>query len=147
MAGIATLTERMERDAAELWGGRHCRTDDRRGYRRDRTAGNGWPPTFRSLICWQFRSMAYTPTPQKSAPAIFTKPVSSDALGIPAMALMTTHVVSAAELMARVLGYSSYEFAVIPHPISSATDDALRGMAATASAQVCYCSPDGAVRS
>ena len=51
------------------------------------------------------------------------------------MAVMTTRFVSAAELMARVLGFPGYEFAVIPHPISSASDDTLRDMAATASAQ------------
>ena len=42
------------------------------------------------------------------------------------MAVMTTRFVSAAELMARVLGFPGYAFAVIPHPISSATDDGLR---------------------
>ena len=51
------------------------------------------------------------------------------------MAVMTTRFVSAAELMARVLGYPGYAFAVIPHPISSATDDALRAMAAAAATQ------------
>ena len=51
------------------------------------------------------------------------------------MAVMTTRFVSAAELMARVLGYPGYAFAVIPHPISSASDEALRDMAAAASAQ------------
>ena len=51
------------------------------------------------------------------------------------MAVMTTRFVSAAELMARVLGFSGYAFAVIPHPLSSATDDALRDMAAAAAAQ------------
>jgi hypothetical protein len=51
------------------------------------------------------------------------------------MAVMTTRFVSAAELMARVLGFSGYAFAVIPHPISSANDEALREMAAAASAQ------------
>jgi hypothetical protein len=51
------------------------------------------------------------------------------------MAVMTTRFVSAAELMARVLGFSGYAFAVIPHPISSASDEALRDMAAAASAQ------------
>jgi hypothetical protein len=45
------------------------------------------------------------------------------------MAVMTERFVSAAELMARVLGMPGYPFAVIPHPVSSATDDALRGMA------------------
>jgi hypothetical protein len=43
---------------------------------------------------------------------------------------MTTRFVSAAELMARVLGFPAYRFAVIAHPISSASDDALRDMAA-----------------
>ena len=38
------------------------------------------------------------------------------------MAVMTTRFVSAAELMARVLGFPGYEFAVIAHPISSAGD-------------------------
>jgi hypothetical protein len=51
------------------------------------------------------------------------------------MAVMTTRFVSAAALMARVLGFPGYAFAVIPHPISSATDDDLRGMAAAAAAQ------------
>ena len=51
------------------------------------------------------------------------------------MAVMTTRFVSAAELMARVLGFPGYEFAVITHPISSAGDDALRDMAAAAAAQ------------
>jgi hypothetical protein len=48
------------------------------------------------------------------------------------MAVMTTRFVSAAELMARVLGFPGYAFAVIQHPISSATDDGLRAMAETA---------------
>jgi hypothetical protein len=52
------------------------------------------------------------------------------------MAVMTTRFVSAAELMARVLGFPGYAFAVIPHPISSASDDGLRDMAAAATAQV-----------
>jgi putative transposase len=38
-AGIATLAEMMERDAAELCGGRHSGPGDRRGYRWGRTAG------------------------------------------------------------------------------------------------------------
>ena len=44
---------------------------------------------------------------------------------------MTTRFVSAAELMARVLGMPGYAFAVIPHPVSSASDDDLRAMAAS----------------
>jgi len=38
---------------------------------------------------------------------------------------MTTRFVSAAELMRRVLGMPKYEFAVIGHPISSASDEQL----------------------
>jgi hypothetical protein len=38
---------------------------------------------------------------------------------------MTTRFVSAAELMCRVLGMSNYKFAVIDHPISSASDERL----------------------
>ena len=41
---------------------------------------------------------------------------------MPAIGVMTTRFVSAAELMCRVLGMPSYEFAVIGHPISSASD-------------------------
>ena len=51
------------------------------------------------------------------------------------MAVMTTRFVSAAELMARVLGFPGYQFAVIAHPISSAGDTVLLGMAAAAAAQ------------
>lgn len=38
---------------------------------------------------------------------------------------MTARFVSAAELMARVLGMPGYKFAVIGHPISSASDEQL----------------------
>jgi hypothetical protein len=38
---------------------------------------------------------------------------------------MTTRFVSAAELMRRVLGMPNYGFAVIGHPISSASDEQL----------------------
>ena len=51
------------------------------------------------------------------------------------MAVMTTRFVSAAELMARVLGFPGYQFATIAHPISSARDAALRAMAASAAGQ------------
>lgn len=46
------------------------------------------------------------------------------------MAVMTDRFTSAADLMARVLGSPGYSFAVIPHPISSASNDGLREMAA-----------------
>lgn len=49
---------------------------------------------------------------------------------------MTTRFVSAAELMARVLGFPDYHFAVIPHPISSAGGDGLRHAAEVAAEQV-----------
>jgi hypothetical protein len=48
---------------------------------------------------------------------------------------MTTRFVSAAALMSRVLGFPDYGFAVIDHPISSATDDGLRAMAVAAADQ------------
>ena len=42
---------------------------------------------------------------------------------------MTERFVSAAEMMSRVLGMPDYRFAVIGHPVSSATDDELAAMA------------------
>jgi hypothetical protein len=42
---------------------------------------------------------------------------------------MTSRFVSAAELMARVLGMPGYRFAVIDHPISSASDEQLAAYA------------------
>ncbi len=42
---------------------------------------------------------------------------------------MTTRFESAARLMARVLGLPGYGFAVIDHPVSSASDEGLRAMA------------------
>jgi hypothetical protein len=42
---------------------------------------------------------------------------------------MTQRFASAAELMSRVLGMPDYRFAMIGHPISSATDDDLEAMA------------------
>jgi hypothetical protein len=44
---------------------------------------------------------------------------------VPAIGVMTARFVSAAELMCRVLGMPKYEFAVIGHPISSASDEKL----------------------
>jgi predicted peroxiredoxin len=42
---------------------------------------------------------------------------------------MTERFVSAAEMMSRVLGMPGYAFAVIDHPVSSATDEQLRDRA------------------
>lgn len=55
--------------------------------------------------------------------------MTAERLGVPAAAVMTERFVSAAELMARVLGMPGYPFVVIGHPMSSATDDGLRDMA------------------
>ncbi len=45
---------------------------------------------------------------------------------------MTTRFVSAAETMGRVLGMPGYAFAVIDHPVSSATDQQLADRARAA---------------
>ena len=44
---------------------------------------------------------------------------------------MTTAFTDAAETMARALGVPDYPFPVIEHPVSSASDDALRARAQT----------------
>ena len=56
--------------------------------------------------------------------------MTAERLGVPAIGVMTERFVSAAELMARVLGMPGYPFAIIPHPVSSATDGDLRAAAA-----------------
>ena len=43
----------------------------------------------------------------------------------PSVGVMTTQFVSAAQLMARVLGAEGYSFVVIEHPVSSASVQAL----------------------
>jgi hypothetical protein len=55
---------------------------------------------------------------------------------VPSAAIMTDEFTSAAELMARVLGADGYPFVVIPHPMSSATHQAL-DTAASVAAQAC----------
>ncbi len=50
-------------------------------------------------------------------------------MGVPAIAVMTTRFVSAAELMSQVLGMPGFAFTVIDHPVSSASDQALAAMA------------------
>jgi hypothetical protein len=49
---------------------------------------------------------------------------------------MTTRFMSAAALMSRVLGMPGYGFAVIDHPVSSATDAALAAQAEATIAQI-----------
>jgi hypothetical protein len=51
--------------------------------------------------------------------------IAAEQQGVPAIAVMTERFVSAAELMCRVAGMPEYKFAVIGHPISSASDDEL----------------------
>ncbi len=63
---------------------------------------------------------------------------------MPSVGIMTERFVSAAELMAGVLGADGYPFVTIPHPISSASTDELTEtarIAAAACAQVLLGSP------
>ena len=53
-------------------------------------------------------------------------------IGKPAVGIMTTQFVSAAKLMARVLGADGYPFVIIDHPISSASEETLDGWARVA---------------
>jgi len=46
--------------------------------------------------------------------------------GVPAVGVMTSRFTSGAELMCRVLGMPNYRFAVIGHPISTASDEQLK---------------------
>ncbi len=51
--------------------------------------------------------------------------VIGERIGKPSVGIMTTKFVSAAELMARVLGVDGFPFVVIDHPISSASGEVL----------------------
>ena len=53
------------------------------------------------------------------------------------MGVMTTRFASAAEMMGKVLGLPGYEFAVIDHPVSSASDAELADRAKAALEQGC----------
>ena len=55
---------------------------------------------------------------------------------MPGVGIMTEKFVSAAELMAQVLGADGHRFVTIPHPISSATGDELAAAAQAAAAGV-----------
>ena len=55
--------------------------------------------------------------------------VSSERAGTPALGVMTSRFVSAAELMSNVLGAPGYKFAVIDHPVSSASNTELANKA------------------
>ncbi|MYJ48276.1 MAG: hypothetical protein F4070_11665 [Acidimicrobiales bacterium] len=54
---------------------------------------------------------------------------------MPAIRVMTSAFVSAAELMARVQGVPDHPFTVIEHPIASADDAGLEARAETAVSQ------------
>ncbi len=56
-------------------------------------------------------------------------------LALPSAGIMTSAFVSAAELMARVLGAEGYRFVVTDHPISSASLAELDARARRAAAQ------------
>ena len=51
--------------------------------------------------------------------------VIGEKIGKPSVGIMTTKFVSAAELMAKVLGAGGYPFVVVDHPISSASGETL----------------------
>lgn len=55
--------------------------------------------------------------------------MAAEHLGTPSIAVMTDAFVSGATLMAGTLGHPGYPFAVIRHPIASATDGELLGQA------------------
>jgi hypothetical protein len=55
--------------------------------------------------------------------------ISSERVGTPAVGVMTSNFVSAAELMAKALGMPGYAFSVIDHPVSSASDQELEARA------------------
>ena len=59
---------------------------------------------------------------------------SGEVAGIPSAAVITERFVSAAELMARVLGADDYAFVTIPHPISSLRPEELAELARNAAA-------------
>ncbi len=56
-------------------------------------------------------------------------------IGKPSIGIMTTKFVSAAKLMARVLGADGYPFVVIDHPISSASGETLDAWARAAAGE------------
>lgn len=61
--------------------------------------------------------------------------MAGERAGTPSVGIMTTGFVDGAALMARALGMEGYAFAVIDHPISSATDEALAERARATLAQ------------
>lgn len=62
--------------------------------------------------------------------------IIAERLGVPAVGVMTTRFVTAARLMARVLGMPDYPFVVIEHPISNAGDAGLEARARASLAEL-----------
>jgi hypothetical protein len=62
--------------------------------------------------------------------------ISVETLGTPAVAVMTEPFVATASTLAAVLGLPDYPLCVIPHPISSDDNAALRTKAFAAAARV-----------
>jgi len=60
--------------------------------------------------------------------------VIGERLGKPSVGIMTTMFVSAADLMARILGAENYQYVTIGHPVSSADADTLNTWAKKAAA-------------
>lgn len=58
--------------------------------------------------------------------------VAGDRFSIPSVGIMTEQFVSAAQLMAQVLGAQGYDFVTIEHPISSASAQQLHERAIVA---------------
>ena len=58
--------------------------------------------------------------------------ITAERRGTPAVGVMTSGFVDAAEIMARACGLPGYRFVVIEHPVASATDDQLRERAVVA---------------
>jgi len=56
--------------------------------------------------------------------------ITAERQGVPAIAVMTTRFMSAAEMMCRVLGMPNYKWVTIGHPISSAPQETLAEYAA-----------------
>lgn len=63
--------------------------------------------------------------------------MTAERTGVPAVGVMTTRFVSAAETMGKMLGLPGYPFATIEHPVSSASDAELAARARAAIEQGC----------
>jgi hypothetical protein len=69
--------------------------------------------------------------------------IAAERQGVPAIAVMTERFVSAAEVMCRALGMPNYKFAVIGHPISSASPEQLADYARKTAEQARHLLLDG----